>query len=194
MSFATELLALLRKLARVITENGARHRRISFTRQEKLADEIQRNTRSVCLSNERKEKFLAKLDLMEHEGAVTGSKITESLTTLLEAVKGKLQRLTALYVDGGLEMDDFKATKNHLVEERISLEQKLKNIHSKPVGSNPCGIGFWRQIRPIPWVFPTTTEKWHDFSNRLARTAFCGEDTCSSNSKNLGIYWPKPVS
>ena len=96
-------------------------------REEKLAQEIQRNVQLIALPDEWKEKFLAKLDLWEAEGAATGSQLTETLTADLTAIKAKIQRLTALYVEDGLDIAEFKNMKNSLVQEKVSVEQKLES-------------------------------------------------------------------
>ena len=98
----------------------------SFMREERLAEEIKRNVQLVCLPDEWKEKFLAKLELIESEGAVDGSKLNQRLTAGLTTVKAKIQRLMALYVDGGLDLTEFKTMKNAMVEEKVSIEQKLE--------------------------------------------------------------------
>ncbi len=79
----------------------------------------------------RKEKFLAKIDLWEAVGAATGSQLVEKLSTELATIKGKIQRLTAPYVEDGLSIDEFKSLKNSLVEEKVSIEQKLEGARSQ---------------------------------------------------------------
>jgi hypothetical protein len=67
--------------------------------------------------------------------------LAERLTADLESAKGKMQRLTALYVDGGIDLTEFKGTKNTLVDEKVSLEQKLKNV--KREANRPEPVRNW---------------------------------------------------
>jgi site-specific DNA recombinase len=97
----------------------------SFVRQEDLAKEIHRNVELVTIPDEWREKFLAKIDVWEAEGSEIAAKKIEEAKAALSSVKTKIARLTDLYLEEVVPLDEFKEKKNPLMQEKADLEQKI---------------------------------------------------------------------
>jgi site-specific DNA recombinase len=97
----------------------------TFIRQEKFAEEVERNVRLVTLPNEWKERFLAKVEVWEvNESAVTQNQIAR-LRADLEVLRGKIERLNEAFTDGSIDLAEFKELKNPLVARKVELEAKV---------------------------------------------------------------------
>src|SRR6185503_14788914 len=97
----------------------------SFTREDKFATEVKRNTALVALPSDWKEKFLAKVETWEDEASEARQQQIDAAKTELGSLKGKLDRLNNAFADGGLDLQEFKEMKNPLVPKKVELEQRL---------------------------------------------------------------------
>ncbi|MCX7006743.1 MAG: hypothetical protein NTY53_05765, partial [Kiritimatiellaeota bacterium] len=96
-----------------------------FIRAEAFAEEVKRNTELVTLPDEWKERFLAKIDTWEAEVCGVRRQQIDRLTAALAALKSRLDRVNNAFVDGSLELQEFKEIKNPLIQQKTDLEQRL---------------------------------------------------------------------
>jgi site-specific DNA recombinase len=97
----------------------------SFVRPEKFAEEVRRNTQLVALSNEWKERFLARVETWESEVSTTKTEQIDRLKAELAAIKSKIDRINNGFADGSLDITEFKELKNPLVPKKVELEQQI---------------------------------------------------------------------
>ena len=94
----------------------------SFIRQEKLAAEVKRNAELLCLPEEWRERFLAKIETWEAEGATSNQTQIDRLRAELATIKAKIDRINAAFADGSLDIAEFRELKNPLVPKKVELE------------------------------------------------------------------------
>ena len=155
----------------------------SFIREEKLAEEVRRNVKLVGLPDEWREKFLAKLDLWEAEGAASDSAVSARLAAELAEVKAKLKRLTALYLDGGLEVAEFKSLKNPLMEEKASVEERLQAIQAASNRLEPVRNWILEANQAHALGFSDTVGEMSSFLKRVGSNRLLSAQTLSVQFK-----------
>ncbi len=97
----------------------------NYTRQEKFESEVKRNTELVGLSDEWKEKFLARLEGWSDESLGRKHEKIERLKSELSSLKSKIERLNTAFTEGTLNIEEFKEMKNPLVPQKVEIEQKI---------------------------------------------------------------------
>lgn len=97
----------------------------TYVRDEKFEADVVHNTSLVALPDEWKEKFLAKLETWEGEAAVAQRQQLERAKADLDALKTKLDRLNTAFVEGDLDVQEFKELKNPLIVQKAQGEQKM---------------------------------------------------------------------
>ncbi len=119
-----------------------------YVREEKIADAIREQAALIALPDVWRDKFLEQVTVWEHEEKAESSAFTEEIRTKRDTVKGKLQRLMDLYLDGEFDLNEFKETKNVLVAEKATLDQKLAR-HQQTAS---------RRLEPLKqWIFTANT-------------------------------------
>ncbi len=94
-------------------------------RHEKFESEVRRNVELVTLSDEWKEKFLARVESWSDEAAGRKQEVIDRLKSELSTLKSKIERLNVAFTDGTLNIDEFKEIKNPLVPKRLEIEQEI---------------------------------------------------------------------
>ena len=102
-----------------------------FLREEELAKQIKGTCQKVSLSDEWREKFLAKLATENAEARRSSELFAQNLKAELEKVKTKINRLMDAYLEGDLELPEFQLKKNDLMSEKKTLEEKLSDFERK---------------------------------------------------------------
>jgi hypothetical protein len=97
----------------------------TYVRQEKFETEVRRNAELLTLSDEWKERFLARVENWSEEAADSKHLKIAELKDQLSALKSKLQRINNAFAEGTLDVDEFKDLKNPLVPKKIEIEQKI---------------------------------------------------------------------
>ena len=147
----------------------------TYTREDRLAEEIKRNMELVVLPEEWKEKYLAQIEVWEGQDSQIRQKRIDSLRQDLNALKAKIERITTGFVEGSLSLEEFKELKNPLLAEKVGLEEKIMGLER----------GKARRLEPLKeWVLEAnkgektvSDENWEEMksflkkvgSNRLLR-------------------------
>ena len=100
----------------------------NLIREEQFAEEIKRNVALVAIPDEWKEKFLAQIELWQNEEAQARQRRMERVKSELTALKSKIDRLNTAFIEGGIEIQEFKELKNPLIVQKTVLEQKLVEV------------------------------------------------------------------
>jgi len=100
----------------------------NLIREEQFAEEIKRNVALVTIPDEWKEKFLAQIELWQNEEAQARQRRMERVKSELTALKTKIDRLNTAFIEGGIEIQEFKELKNPLIVQKTVLEQKLVEV------------------------------------------------------------------
>lgn len=79
----------------------------------------------VCLSDEWKEKFLARIEGWSEESLARKEDQIDRLKYELSSLKSKIERLNTVFTKGTLNIDEFKELKNPLVPKKVEIEQKI---------------------------------------------------------------------
>jgi hypothetical protein len=138
-------------------------------RQEKFANEVKRNVQLVLIPDEWKEKFLAMIETWETDTCLTRQRQIDGLRSELASLKSRLDRVNNAFVDGSLELQEFKELKNPLVERKVGLEQRVKALEG-------CKAN---RIEPLRnWILQSNrAEKWAS-TDKLA-----GNEVISQNHR-----------
>ena len=102
-----------------------------FLREEKFAEQIKENVQKVSLPDVWREKYLAKLKEWENENRQTSDLFAQNLKKDISAIKTKLERLTDAYLAEALELVEYQQTKNALMAEKKTKEEKLSDFERK---------------------------------------------------------------
>lgn len=102
-----------------------------FLREEKLAEQIKEYCQKVSLPDVWWDRFLAKLKEWEKENRQTSDLFAQNLKEKIADIKKKMERLTDAHLAGALELSEYLQTKNALVGEKRTSEEKLANFERK---------------------------------------------------------------
>lgn len=102
-----------------------------FLREEKLAEQIKEHVQKVSLPDVWREKYLGKVKEWENENRQTSDLFAQNLKKDISAITTKLERLTNAYLEGALELAEYQQTKNALMAEKKTKEEKLSDFERK---------------------------------------------------------------
>ncbi len=118
----------------------------------------------MALPDEWKEKFLARVETWESDANERKQQQIDRLKAELAALKARLDRLNTAFVEGGLELAEFKELKNPLVEQKVNFETKLTALEQGTVNR----LEFLKS-----WIFEANqAEKWAFEENWLEMKSF----------------------
>jgi site-specific DNA recombinase len=157
-----------------------------YTRQETFESEVRRNTELICLSDEWKEKFLARVEAWSEESLGRKQEETDRLKSDLSYLKSKIERINTAFTEGTLNIDEFKELKNPLVPKRLEIEQQIIALQTgKADRLEPLRNWISEANEAKEWVSNNNLLKMKSFllragSNRLLR------------AKTLRVSFKKP--
>ena len=102
-----------------------------FLREEVLTEQVKNLCQKVSLSDEWREKFLAKLENENKESRHASDLFAQNLRDNISAIKIRLERLTDAYLGEALELGEYQEKKNILMSEKKTLEEKLSDFERK---------------------------------------------------------------
>ena len=102
-----------------------------FVREEVLAQEIIELCQKVSLPDEWKEKYMLKIREWENEENHSSEVFAQNLKERSEYITTRLDRLSDAYLDGALELEEYKEKKNKLIEQKAEFEEKLRDFERK---------------------------------------------------------------
>ena len=85
----------------------------------------------ISLPDVWRERYLNKLKEWESENRQTSDLFAQNLKKEISAIKAKLERLTDAYLAEALELAEFQQTKNALMAEKKTKEEKLSDFERK---------------------------------------------------------------
>jgi hypothetical protein len=99
-----------------------------FLRENRLALQIREAVYNLSLSDEWRDKFLARLNEWEQEARHSSDPFVQGLKTRLAETKIKIDRLADGYLEGSFNAQEFKDKKNALMGEKADLQGKLTDF------------------------------------------------------------------
>jgi len=102
-----------------------------FLREENFAEQVKENCQKVSLPDVWRERYLNKLKVWENENRQTSDLFAQNLKKDISAIKTKLERLTDAYLAEALELAEYQQTKNALMAEKKTKEEKLSDFERK---------------------------------------------------------------
>ncbi len=157
-----------------------------FLREEKLAKQIKEYCQKVSLPDEWREKYLAKVNEWEKEESQSSGLFTQNLKKEISAIKTKMERLTNAYLAEAMELAEFQQTKNALMAEKKTKEEKLSDFERK--GNHWLGLVKNWIIEANQAKNLALTENFLEMKNFLKKI---GSD-CVIASQKLSIDFKKP--
>jgi site-specific DNA recombinase len=142
-------------------------------RQEDFENEVRRNLEVLSLSDEWKEKFLARVETWSDEALGGKDEQIDRLKSELLTLKSKIERLNAAFTDGTLNIDEFREIKNPLVPKRLEIEQKIIALETSRFDRlEPLRAWISEANQAKNWVSENNLSKMRSFllrasSNRL---------------------------
>ena len=94
-------------------------------REENFAEQVKENCQKVSLPDVWRERYLNKLKIWENENRQTSDLFAQNLKKNISVIKIKLERLTDAYLAEALELAEYQQTKNALMAEKKTKEEKL---------------------------------------------------------------------
>ena len=102
-----------------------------FLREESFAEQVKENCQKVSLPDVWRKRYLNKLKLWENENRQTSDLFAQNLKKEISAIKTKSERLTDAYLSEALELTEYQQTKNALMAEKKTKEEKLSDFERK---------------------------------------------------------------
>ena len=102
-----------------------------FLREENFASQIKNKIKKVSLSDDWKKRYLCKIKEWERENHQSSNLFVQNLVKDISVIKAKLERLTDAYLAEALELSEFQQTKNALMTEKKTKEEKLSDFERK---------------------------------------------------------------
>jgi len=102
-----------------------------FLREEVLTEQVKESCQKVSLSDDWREKYLAKVGEWKKENSQSSNFFAQNLKIELEKAKTKINRLMDAYLEGDLELPEFQLKKNDLMSEKKDIEEKLSDFERK---------------------------------------------------------------
>ena len=103
----------------------------TYVREERLASQVKALCQKVSLPDEWRDKFFMKLEEWKKEQNESGGVFAQNAKIELKSMQTKLQRLTEAYLAGALDLAEYQSTKNNMVSEKKTLEEKLEHFERK---------------------------------------------------------------
>ncbi|OIO06762.1 hypothetical protein AUJ27_03640 [Candidatus Falkowbacteria bacterium CG1_02_37_44] len=100
-------------------------------REENFAEQVKENCQKVSLPDVWRERYLNKLKIWENENRQTSDLFAQNLKKNISVIKIKLERLTDAYLAEALELAEYQQTKNALMAEKKTKEEKLSDFERK---------------------------------------------------------------
>ena len=104
-----------------------------YIREEALADQMKEVLQKVSLPDDWTEKMLNKMEEDRQTDMQSSSALVSALEGQITAIKDKLDRLLDSHLEGVIDKSDYLAKKEKLINEKLRLEEKLKEIKNKGV-------------------------------------------------------------
>ena len=157
-----------------------------YTRQEKFESEVKRNTGLVCLPDEWKEKFLARIDTWSEESSDSKQTQIDRLKSDLTSLKSRLNRINNAFAEGTLDVDEFRELKNPLIPQKVEIEQKIVGLEkSKHDRLEPLRDWVLEANQANEWV---ATENWLKMKSFLQRVG----SNRLLRAQTLTVSWKSP--
>jgi hypothetical protein len=127
----------------------------SFIREEKLAEEVKRNTELASISEEWKERFLARIETWEADETQTNQVQVDRIKSELAILKAKIDRINNAFAEGAMELQEFKEIKNPITAKKTELDQKVAALTGRRTN----------RLEPLKnWVLQANTDEKSAFS------------------------------
>ena len=102
-----------------------------FLREEELAKQVKNYIQKVSLSDDWRDRFLARVEQWEKQENQSSLVFAQNLKKEISAIKTKMERLTDAYLAEALELSEYQQTKNALMAEKKTKEEKLSDFERK---------------------------------------------------------------
>ncbi|KKR91821.1 MAG: Recombinase, partial [Candidatus Falkowbacteria bacterium GW2011_GWA2_41_14] len=102
-----------------------------FLREEEMTRQVQNLCKKVSLSDEWRDKYLAKLETENMESRHSSGLFVQNLKNDISVIKTRIERLTDAYLNEALELGEYQERKNILMSEKKTLEEKLSDFERK---------------------------------------------------------------
>src|SRR3989338_7581830 len=102
-----------------------------FLREEELTRQVQDMVKKFSLPDEWRDAYLKKLESENADVHHSSDLFAQNLKKEISAIKIKLERLTDAYLAEALELAEYQQTKNALMAEKKTKEEKLSDFERK---------------------------------------------------------------
>jgi site-specific DNA recombinase len=157
-----------------------------YTPQGRFESEVRRNVELVCLPDEWKDKFWARVEGWSKESLGRKQEQIGRLKSELSSLKSKIQRLNTAFTEGTIEIDEFKEMKNPLVPQKIETEQRiirLQTTHDDRL--EPLRNWILEANQAVKWA---AEENWLEMKSFLQRVG----SNRLLHAKTLTVSFKKP--
>lgn len=103
----------------------------TYLREEAFAGEVRRNTALIVLPDEWKERFLAKVETWEEQGAAAKQTRTSALKATVGDLRSRIDRLNTAFTEGAIDVQEFKELKNPLVSQKVQVEGQITDLEAR---------------------------------------------------------------
>ncbi len=97
-------------------------------REENFAEQVKEFCQKVSLPDEWRGKYLAKVNEWEKENRQSSDLFAQNLRKEISVLKTKMERLTNAYLAEAMELAEYQQTKNALMAEKKTKEEKLSDF------------------------------------------------------------------
>ncbi len=102
-----------------------------FIREELLASQIDKQIQKVSLPQDWADTMLSELDKQENDSAQSVALVAQNLKTEISSIETKLDSLLDAHLEKTITPEEYTTKKNKLLNQKITLDQKLKDFERK---------------------------------------------------------------
>ena len=101
-----------------------------YIREENLAEQVKNQIERIAINDEIHEMLKAWSYEWAEEDTDKSKVALQGFKQELESIKTKLTSLLDLHIDGEISLEEYKAKKNELIERRIDIQEKTRELES----------------------------------------------------------------
>jgi site-specific DNA recombinase len=113
-----------------------------YLREEELGEQVKSLITQVAIPDDVVKKLEQKSYEWQAEDTNNSKVALQGLSSELDSIRKKLENLLDLQLDGEINLDEYKAKKNNLVEKKAELQHQIKEIQQDPYGSLEKELAF----------------------------------------------------
>ncbi len=105
-----------------------------YVREERIAEQVTEHVRSMSLNPEVADWMIAEIEAEQRQGDNIRQELSRNLAVQCREIDVKVERLTTAFLEQALTVDEFKRSKNQLLESKQVLKDQMTKLENSRRG------------------------------------------------------------